>query len=98
MVQPDYTKCEAIVPVGAVNKETTLTITLRGSDSNPLPNNGGQIHVYVETIKSTAAITVKPIREIGNGKYEAYFTASNYGDHMISILVGEHHIPGSPYK
>lgn len=98
MVQADYTKCEAIIPVAVVNQETTLTIILRDSDSNPLSNNGGQIHVYVETTKSTASITVKPIREIGNGKYEAHFTANNYGDYMASILVGERHIPGSPYK
>lgn len=99
VAQPDHTKCEAIIPVVVVNQEATLTITLRDSDSNPLPNIGEQVHVYMETTKNTpVANIVKPIREISNGKYEAKFTASDYGDHMISILVGKQHISGSPYK
>lgn len=82
-----------------VNHETTITITLRDSDSNPLPDTKGELCVRVEEMtKDTALITVKQIKDIGNGKYETFFTTNNYGDHMISILVGGKHIPGSPYK
>ena len=77
-------------------------MTLRDKNSSLLPDAREELNVFVESLEATkdnVAITVKPlIKEIGDGKYEASFTANNYGDHMLSILVGGYHIPGSPFK
>ena len=57
-----------------MNQETTLIITLKDKDVNLLPDTTEELHVYVEA--TNVGIMVKPIKEIGNGKYEASFTAS----------------------
>ena len=82
-----------------MKEETTLIVTLKDKDSNLLPDTREELHVYVESLEATkVGIMVKPFKEISNGRYETSFTASNYGDHMITILVGGYHIPGSPIK
>ena len=51
--------------------------------------------LFDETMESAF---VKPVKEVGGGRYEVPFTASRCGYYMISIIVDGHHIPGSPYK
>ena len=75
-------------------------ITLRASDNDFVINKSDKLKVNVVQLfdKTTKSITVKPIKEVGSGKYEASFTASRCGYYMISITVDGQHIPGSPYK
>ena len=86
------------IPTVTVNKETTLIITLRNIDNEFVINKSDKLTVNVSFDKTMESVTVKPIKEVGGGKYEASFTASRYGYHMISIIIDGHHIPGSPYK
>ena len=81
-----------------VNKEATLIITLRDSDNDPVFGISETLTVTVLFDKTMESTFVKPIKEVGGGRYEASFTASRCGYYMISIIVDGHHIPGSPYK
>ena len=81
-----------------VNKEATLTITLRDSDDDFVIGNSEKIIVTVLFDKTMESAFVKPIKEVGGGIYEASFTASICGYYTISIIVDGHHIPDSPYK
>jgi len=98
VVPPDHAKCEAMVSTAIVNQATTINVTLCDSDSNPVPDTSGELHVIVEAAKNNVTTTVKPITEVEYGKYVTSFIASGHGDHIISILVSGKHIPGSPYK
>ena len=73
-------------------------ITLRDSDDDFVTGERETITVSVLFDKTKEFVSVKPIKEVGGGRYEASFTASRCGYYMISIIVDGHHIPGSPYK
>ena len=73
-------------------------ITLRDSDNDPVFGISEKLTVTVLFDKTMESTFVKPIKEVGGGRYEASFTASRCGYYMISIIVDGHHIPGSPYK
>ena len=86
------------IPTVTVNKEATLMITLRGIDNDFVINKSDKITVNVLFDKTKEHVFVKPIDEVGDGRYEASFTATRCGYYMISIIVDGHNIPGSPYK
>ena len=81
-----------------VNKEATLMITLRDSDDDPIIDGIRQLTVTISFDKTMESTFVKPIKEVGGGRYEASFTISRCGYCTISIIVDGDHIPGSPYK
>ena len=86
------------IPTVTVNKEAILTITLRDSYNDKVINRSDEITVDVLFDKTKEHAFVKPIEEVGDGIYEASFTATRCGYYMISIIVDGHHIPDSPYK
>ena len=86
------------IPTVTVNKEATLMITLRNKHNDLVVDESEKIMVTVLFVKTMESIFVKPITEVGDGRYEASFTVSRCGYYMISIIVDAHHIPGSPYK
>ena len=73
-------------------------ITLRDNHNDFVTDKSETLTVKVLFDKTKEYIFVKPIKEVGGGKYEASFTANRCGYYMISIIVDGHHIPGSPYK
>ena len=81
-----------------VNKEATLMITLRDVYNDLIIDGIKQLTVTISFDKTMESTFVKPIKEVGGGRYEASFTASRCGYYMISIIVDGHHIQGSPYK
>ena len=87
-----------IIPTVAVNKEARLMITLRDKNNDLVINVSEQLTVTIFFDKTVESAFVKPINELGDGRYEASFTVSRCGYYMISIVVDGHHIPGSPYK
>ena len=86
------------IPTVTVNKEATLIITLRDIDNDFVINKSDKLTVNVLFDKTMESVTIKPIKEVGSGRYEASFTATRCGYYMISIIVDGHNIPGSPYK
>ena len=86
------------IPTVIINKEATLTITLTDSHNDPVFGISEKLTVTVIFDRTMESTFVKPIKEVGSGRYEASFTASRCGYYMISIIVDGHHIPGSPYK
>ena len=86
------------IPIVTVNKEAILIITLRDSYNDFVINKSDKITVKVLFDKNMEHACIKPIKEVGDGRYEASFTATRCGYYMISIIVDGHHIPGSPYK
>ena len=73
-------------------------ITLRDNDNDFVINKSDKVTVKVLFDKTKEHLFVKQIEEVGNGRYEASFTATRCGYYMISIIVNGNHIPGSPYK
>ena len=94
----DPSKCQVVIPSVIVKQKTTLTITLKNKNNNPVTNSSEELNVLIENIRGGKAIKVSAIKEVGDGKYEASFTASRCGYYMISVIVDGHHISGSPYK
>ena len=94
LVEPS--KCEVVIPPVIVKKKTTLMIMLKNKNNNPVSSE--ELNVFIENIRDGKAIQVRAIKEVGDGRYEASFTATRCGYYMISIIVDRHHIPGSPYK
>ena len=94
----DPSKCEVVIPPVIVKKKTTLMITLKNKNNNPITDASKQLNVFIENTRDGEATKVRTIKEVGGGRYEASFTASRCGYYMISIIVDGHHIPGSPYK
>ena len=86
------------IPTVTVKEEATLMITLRDSHNDFVTGKSEKLTVTLSLDKAKQYIFVKPIKEVGGGRYEASFTASRCGYYMISIIVDGHHIPGSPYK
>ena len=91
-------KCEVVIPPVIVKKKTTLMIMLKNKNNNPVTNSSEELNVFIENIRDGKAIQVTAIKAVGDGRYEASFTASRCGYYMISIIVDGHHIAGSPYK
>ena len=89
-------KCEVVIPPVIVKKKTTLMIMLKNNNNNPVTSE--ELIVFIRNIQDGKAIQVRAIEEVGDGRYEASFTATRCGYYMISIIVDGHHIPGSPYK
>ena len=71
-------------------------IMLKNKNNNPVSSE--ELKVSIENIRDGKAIQVRAIKKVGDGRYEASFTATRCGYYMISIIVDGHHIPGSPYK
>ena len=86
------------IPTVTVKEEATLVITLRDSDNDFVTDKSEKLTVTVLLNKTNEYAFVKPIKEVGGGRYEASFIASRCGYYIISIIVDGHHIPGSPYK
>ena len=91
-------KCEVVIPPVIVKKKTTLMIMLKNNNNNPVTNSSEELNVFIENIRDNKAIQVRAIKEVGDGRYEASFTATRCGYYMIYIIVDGHQIPGSPYK
>ena len=98
LILVDPSKCEVVIPPVIVKKKTTLMIMLKNKNNNPVTNSSEELNVFIENSRDGKAIQVRPIKEVGGGRYEVSFTASRCGYYMISIIVDGHHIPGSPYK
>ena len=98
LVPVELSMCEVVIPPVIVNKKTTLMIMLKNENNNPVTNSSKELDVFIENIRDSKAIQVRTINEVGDGRYEASFTASRCGNYMISIIVDSQHIPGSPYK
>ena len=75
-------------------------IMLVDSDGNFIISEKEKITVNVLFDKTMEYqyVCLKPIKEVGDGRYEASFTVSKCGYYRISIIVDGQHIPGSPYK
>ena len=73
-------------------------ITLRDIDNDFVIKKSEKLPMRVLFDKTMEHVFVKPIKEVGDGRYEASFTATRCGYYMISIIVDGYHIPGSPYK
>ena len=94
----DPSRCEVVIPPVIVKKKTTLMIMLKNKNNNPVTDASKELNMFIENIRDGEVIQVRAIKEVGDGRYEASFTASRCGYYMISIIVDGHHIPGSPYK
>ena len=86
------------IPKVTVKEEATLMITLRDSYNDFVAGESETLTMSVLFDETKEFAFVKPIKEVGGGRYEASFTASRCGYYMISIMVDRHHIPGSPHK
>ena len=98
LIEVKPSKCEVVIPPVIVKKKTTLMIMLKNKNNNPVTNSIEELNVFIENIRDGKAIQVRAIKEVGNGRYEASFTATRCGYYIISIIVDGHHIPGSPYR
>ena len=94
----DPSKCEVVIPPVIVKKTTTLMIMLKNKNNNPVTNCSEELNVFIENVRDGQAIQVRPMKEVGGGRYDTSFTINRCGHYMISIIVDGHHIPGSPYK
>ena len=94
----DPSKCEVVIPPVIVKKTTTLMIMLMNKNNNPVTNCSEELNVFIENVRDGKAIQVRPIMEVGGGRYDTSFTINRCGHYVISIIVDGHHIPGSPYK
>ena len=94
----DPSKCEVVIPPVIVKKITTLMIMLKNKNSNPVTNCCEELNVFIENVRDGKATQVRPIKEVGFGRYDTAITINRCGYYMISIIVDGHHIPGSPYK
>ena len=86
------------IPTVTVKEEATLMITLRDNHNDFVTGKSDELTVTILLNEIKEFVFVKPIKEVGGGRYEALFTASRCGHYMISIIVDGHHIPGSPYR
>ena len=97
-VPVEPSKCEVVILPVIVKRKTTLKIMLKNKNDNPVTNSSEELNVFIENIKEAKARQVRAIEEVGDGRYEASFTATRCGYYNISIIVDGHHIPDSPYK
>ena len=94
----DPNKCEAAIPRLIVNKETAVMITVRDINNDLVSDSSEELNVSVQMIKNGEPVAVKGITEVDSGRYNAVFTPSRCGDHVISIQVDGQHIPDSPFR
>ena len=87
-----------VIPPVIVKKITTLMIMLKNKNNNPVTNCSKELNVFIENVRDDKAIQVRPIKEVGGGRYDTSFTINTFGHYMISVTVDGHHIPGIPYK
>ena len=73
-------------------------ITLRDSYNGFMISESEKLTVTVLLNKPMEYVSVKSIKEVSGGRYEASFVVSRCGYYSISIIVDGHHIPGSPYE
>ena len=73
-------------------------ITLRDSHNDFVTGKSEILTVTILFDKTKEFVFVKPIKEVGGGRYETSFTANRCGYYMIYIIVDGHQFPGSPYK
>ena len=97
LIQTDPCKYKVVIPPVIMNKETTLMIMLKNENNFPVTNSIEGLSVSV-TFGHGYSENLKLVKEVGDGRYEALFTATRCGYYMISIIVNGHHIPGSPCK
>ena len=76
----------------------TLMIMLKNKNNNLVTNCSEELNVFIENVRDSKAIQVRPIKKVGGGRYDTSFTINRCGYYMISIIVDGHHIQGSPYK
>ena len=88
--------CEVVIPPVMIN--TPLMIMLKKKNNYPVTDACKKLNVFIENIRDGQVIQAKAIKEVDDGAYETSFTASRCGYYMISIIVGGHHIPGSPFE
>ena len=94
----DPKKCEAAIPRLIVNKETAITIVVRDINHDLVSDSSEELNVSVQMVKNGEPVAVKAITEVDSGRYNAVFTPSRCGDHVISIRVDGHCIPDSPFR
>ena len=94
----DPSKCEVIIPPVVIRKKTTLIILLKNENKNFTSCGDEDVNILIENVSDDEVIEVQPIKEVGDGRYEASFTACKCGYYNISIIINGHHIPGSPYR
>jgi len=80
-----------------INKENSLLLTLKDINGDVVVGKTSAMQVLVMN-KDFEAIAVKPVLDIGGGKYTVSFTPRTLGHHVISVVVDGQHIPGSPHK
>ena len=97
LIQTDPCKYKVVIPPVIMKKETTLMIMLKNENNFPITNCSERLSVSV-MFGNGDSKNLKPIKEVGDGRYEASFIATRCGYYMISIIVNGYHIPGSPYK
>ena len=90
-------KYEVTIPPVTVNKEATVTVKLRDSNHDVGIGRSEKLSMSVSFDETHEPVMIKPIKDVGDGKYEASFIASRCGHYMISMVI-EHHIQGSLYK
>ena len=90
-------KYEVTIPPVTVNKEATVTVKLWDSNHDVAIGGGEKLSMSVSFDETDEPVIIKPIRDVGGGKYEASFIPSRCGYYIISMFIG-HHIQGSSYK
>ena len=98
LIPVDPSKCEVVIPPVTVKNMTRLMIMLKNKNNNPVTNCSEELNVFIENVRDGKAIQVRPIKEVGGGRYDTSFTINRCGHYMISIFVDGYHIPGSPSR
>lgn len=93
----DPSKCSVIIPKLAVNKQAIITVVLKNI-YNGVVNDGASKITISLTDQSGQVVILEVSQEIGDGIYEAVFIPKTHGSYELSVLVGEEHIIGSPYR
>ena len=97
----DPSKCEVIFPaeLPVMNKEVSVTIILRdiNGDTSTVDDRSSEVKVSM-TSKTGEVIVVEQVKFVSCGNYTVSLTPRTLGDHVISVVVDEQHIPGSPHK
>ena len=93
----DPSKCSVIIPKLAVNKEAIVTVVLKNIYNGVVNDGASKITISLKD-QSGQVVILKVSKEVGDGNYEAVFIPKTYGSYELSVLVGEEHIIGSPYR
>ena len=79
-------KCEVVISPVIMKKTMTLIIMLKNKNNNPVTNYSEELNVFIENVRDGKAIQVRPINEVGGGRYDTSFTINRCGHYMISII------------